>query len=84
MRRPAVVVVLVATLAGCSGWSSPGSGTTFARFTRDHRACVRDSSPPSTVSGGVSAERYRLCMNARGWIRQPEVDPGEGWFRDRV
>jgi hypothetical protein len=84
MRRLVVIGVLVVTLAGCSALSAPGSGPNFARFTKDHRACVRESSPPSPASGVVSAERYRLCMNARGWVRQPEVDPGEGWFRDPV
>jgi hypothetical protein len=53
-------------------------------FNRDSTQCISESSPTTpTLNTGVFVEQmYRLCLSAKGWVRDKQYDPPPpGWYR---
>ena len=71
-------------LSGCGKfyWTRPGG--TFEAFEADSVDCARQTSPnPTAASHGAvySMKAYRMCLSARGWVRQQYADPPPDAYR---
>jgi hypothetical protein len=72
-----VAALLLGTLGGCARyyWSKPNG--TAEQFDRDSVQCAREAAPTPTAAahGVVIDQLYRVCMSARGWVREKQFDP---------
>jgi hypothetical protein len=70
-------VALAVSLAGCSRyyWSRPGA--TVEQFDQDNRDCaLQTSANPTEASRGIVNQKvYRMCLEARQWVRKNEFTP---------
>jgi len=57
------IILLVAMLAGCSGWSKPGG--TEQEFNRDQYECERDAAAQHDST--MAFYMKRRCMQLKGW-----------------
>jgi hypothetical protein len=83
-RASAYLGVLAAALflAGCRYYYSK-PGASYADFTSDHHACVKEVGLMSAdgTKAHVPTNAYRGCMKLRGWRRAERSEPGREWFR---
>jgi hypothetical protein len=71
------LLLLLSAVTGCSRyyWSKPGA--TAEQFTQDSQTCLRQAAgalPPGAALEAVE-QYYRACLNARGYLRDKQLDP---------